>query len=263
MIFPNRDRIAHRLLRWFGWSMIGCLLLPLLFAVHVSFSPDSFLTPPTGEWSLRWYRAFLADHRWTAALARSFLVGAASACVAVIAGAPLAFAIARHRFRGRGGLTVVGLLPACVPPAALGMGLLPLLYAIGLWGNLAGLVLVHGLVGLPIVYLIARNHFDQLSPDLEAAARGLGASAWQGMVRVTLPLMRPALTAGAAAAFALSLNESMIALFLATPATETLPAVVWPQLRYSPSPLVAVASCISVAVAGVAIAIAVAGRRPP
>jgi ABC-type spermidine/putrescine transport system permease subunit II len=111
------------------------------------------------------------------------------------------------------------------------------------------LILVHGLVGLPVVYLIARNHFEQTSTDLEAAARGLGASPVQVAFRVTLPLLRPALLAGAAAAFAVSLGESMLTLFLATPTTETLPAVVWPELRYSPSPLVAVASCVSVAVA--------------
>src|SRR5262249_56071212 len=119
----------------------------------------------------------------------------------------------------------------------------------GVGGTLAGLVLVHGLVGLPITYLIARSHLDQTSPDLEAAARGLGASETQVMWRVALPLLRPALLAGAAAAFAVSLNESMLTVFLATPSTETLPAVVWPELRYSPSPLVAVASCVSVGVA--------------
>jgi ABC-type spermidine/putrescine transport system permease subunit II len=254
--------IRRLLVLLFGWAVVGCLLTPLLLAAWVSFSPDSFLTPPAGEWSVRWYVAFAADRRWTAALVRSLVVGVASAGVAVAAGAPLAFAVARHRFRGRGVLTGVVLLPACVPPAILGMGLLPLLYAVGLWGNPAGVVLGHGLVGLPVVYLIARNHFEQTSPDLEAAARGLGASPRQAAVRVTLPLLRPALLAGAAAAFAVSLNEAMLTLFLATPATETLPAVVWPQLRYSPSPLVAVASCVSVAVAlAVAFAFVVAGRR--
>src|SRR5262249_5163580 len=154
-----------------------------------------------------------------------------------------------YRFRGRGLLAGTVLLPVCAPPVVLGMGLLPLLYATGLWGNPAGLVLAHGLVCLPLVYLIVRSHFDQVSPDLEAAARGLGAWAWPPAVRVALPLGGPALLAAAAGAFAVSLNESMLTLFLATPTTETLPAVVWPQLRYSPSPLVAVASCVSVAVA--------------
>jgi len=237
------------LLMLFGWSVVLAVLSPLLFAAWVSFSPDSFLTPPGGEWSLRWYSAFAHDRRWSAALVRSLVVGAASAGVALAAGVPLAYAVARVRFWGRWVLGGAALLPACVPAAVLGMGLLPLLYAVGLWGSLTGLILVHGLVGLPVVYLIARTHFDQADADLEAAARGLGASGWQAFQRVTLPLMRPALLAGAASAFAVSLNESMLTVFLATPRTETLPAVVWPELRYSPSPLVAVASCVSVAVA--------------
>jgi ABC-type spermidine/putrescine transport system permease subunit II len=244
-----------------GWLVVSSLVTPLLFAAWVSFSPDSFLTPPTGKWSVRWYMAFVADRRWTAALTRSLVVGLAAAVVAVAAGAPLAFAVVRYRFWGRGVLAGAAVLPICVPPAVLGMGLLPLLYSAGLWGNPAGLVLVHGLVGLPVVYLIVRNHLEQTSPDLEAAARGLGASPRQVAVRVTLPLLRPVLVAGAASAFAVSLNESMLTLLLATPATETLPAVVWPQLRYSPSPLVAVASCVSVAVAlAVTAIIAVAER---
>jgi ABC-type spermidine/putrescine transport system permease subunit II len=103
-----------------------------------------------------------------------------------------------------------------------------------------------------------------MSPDLELAARGLGAGGWQVLRRVTLPLVRPALAVGGAAAFAVSLNESMVSLFLATPATETLPAVVWPQLRYAPSPLVAVASCASVVVAlAGAAAVARFGRGRP
>jgi ABC-type spermidine/putrescine transport system permease subunit II len=249
------------LLRLFGWSMVLAVLSPLLYAAWISFSPDSFLTPPAGEWSLRWYAAFLRDRRWSMALARGLVVAAASSGVAVAAGAPLAYAVARLRFRGRALLGGAALLPACVPPAVLAMGLLPLLYAAGLWGSLTGLILVHGLVGLPVVYLIARTHFAAADADLEAAARGLGASPWQAFRRVTLPLMRPALLAGAASAFAASLNESMLTLFLATPRTETLPAVVWPQLRYSPSPLAAVASCVSVAVA-LLVALAVLAARP-
>lgn len=225
------------------------LLAPLAFAVRVSFSPDSFLTYSPGDWSVRWYRAFLSDRRWAAAAGRSLVVAASAAGVALITGVPLAFAVARHRFRGRALLAAGAVLPACVPPAVLGMGLLPVFYAARLWGTLAGLVLAHGLLGLPVVFLVVRAHLAQLGPDLEAAARGLGASAWQAARRVTLPLVRPAVVAGAAAAFVISLNESMLTLFLATPATETLPAVVWPQLRYAASPLVAVASCVSTVIA--------------
>jgi ABC-type spermidine/putrescine transport system permease subunit II len=246
---------AGRLVAVFlGAAALGVLLAPLVVCVWVSFSPSSFLTLPTDEWSLRWYATFAEDRRWVTALVRSLVIAGLSAGVATATGGPLAYAAARYRFAGRRLLIGGALLPACVPPVALGMGLLPLLYAVRLWGHPAGLVLAHGLLGLPVVYLILRAHFDQASPDLEAAARGLGATPAQAAWRVTLPLAVPSLLAGAAAAFVGSLNEAMVTLFLATPSTETLPAVVWPQLRYAASPLVAVASCLSVASALIAAA---------
>jgi len=237
---PRRTAVAAA-----GTAALGLILAPAAFAVRVSFSPDSFLTYQPGEWSLRWYGAFAADRRWAAAAGRSLLVAGLAAAVAVGTGTPLAYAVTRYHFRGRGVAAAAAVLPACVPPAVLGMGLLPLFYATRLWGTLAGLVLAHGLLGLPVVFLTVAAHLRQGGTELEAAARGLGASAWQAARRVTLPLLRPAVLAGGAAAFVVSLNESMVTLFLATPSTETLPAVVWPQLRFAASPLVAVASCLS------------------
>ncbi|MFO0929458.1 MAG: hypothetical protein U0736_20915 [Gemmataceae bacterium] len=64
---------------------------------------------------------------------------------------------ARYRFHGRRVLATAVLLPFSVPAAVLGMGLLLLLHVTGL-GNPAGLMLVHGLLGLPVVYLTARRH---------------------------------------------------------------------------------------------------------
>lgn len=240
-----------------GWSAVAGLLAPVAFAVWVSFSPDSFLTPPAGQWSLRWYRAFATDARWSAAVGRSLFTAVLSAGVAVTAGTPLALALARYRFLGRGALSAAVILPACIPGAVLGMGLLPLFHVARLTGTPLGLVLAHGLLGLPVVVLIARDHLTRTSPDLEAAARGLGANGWQTTVRITLPLLRPAILAGAAAALAISLNESLVTVFLATPDTETLPTVAWSQLRYAPSPLVAVASSFG-ALAAVLIALVVA-----
>ncbi|MBY0396270.1 MAG: ABC transporter permease, partial [Thermoleophilia bacterium] len=76
---------------------------------------------------------------------------------------------------------------------------------------------------------------------------------------------RPALAVAAVGAFVLSLNEGMVSLFLATPATETLPAAVWPLLKDGASPLVAVASCASaaasLAVAALVAALAARKRR--
>jgi putative spermidine/putrescine transport system permease protein len=241
--------------------LLAGMLAPLVYAAWISFSPGEFLQPPTGAWSLRWYRLFLRSPQWTDSLWNSLEVAALAVAVALGAGTGLALAVTRYHFRGRRLLAGAVLLPLFVPAAVLGMGLLPLAHALGLWGSPLGLALAHGLVGLPVVFLVVRSALDEASPDLEAAARGLGAGPWRAFYRVTLPLIRPAVVSGAAMSFVLSLNEFTLALFLATPENETLPRVIWPNLRYSLSPLVAVASCVTIAVTVAGLAVTAGLRR--
>jgi ABC-type spermidine/putrescine transport system permease subunit II len=226
---------------------LAALLAPLAVALWVSFSPDELLRPPLDDWSLRWYRQFFREPRWQDALVNSLVVGTGSAVVAVAAGVPLAVAVTRATFAGRRLLAGLVLAPLCVPPLVLGMGLLPLWHLLGLWGTRLALVLAHAMMGLPIVYLAARAALEGVPPGLEEAARGLGAGPWRTFWRITWPLVRLGVLTGAALAFVLSLNESVVALFLAAPETETLARVIWPELRYSLSPLVAVASGLTLA----------------
>ncbi len=231
-----------------GWAVLLMLSAPVLYTGWVSFSPDSFFTPPTKEWSLRWYRAFLADGRWMSAAVRSFQVGLFSAFIGVTTATFVAYASRESSRTTQRIITMILLLPICLPPAALATGLLPVVYLMRLWGTVFSLVLVHAALGLPIAYLIVQTHLTKQLRDLERAARGLGASRLQSVWRITLPLLRMPLTAAAVSLFVLSLNETFISLFLATPTNETLPAVMWPQLRFAASPLVAVASCATAAI---------------
>src|SRR5207249_1520763 len=89
---------------------------------------------------------------------------------------------------------------------------------------------------------------SQADPDLESAARGLGARPWTAFRHVTLPLILPAVLAGAVIALILSVNEFTLALFLSTPRVRTLPAALWPEARDKETPLLAAASCLSVLV---------------
>ena len=239
-----RKRIVSWVIGLVGWSVVLLLLVPIVYACWISFSPVESLAPPAGDWSLRSYRAFFADRRWTAALGNSFRVGFLSVGIALVTGLPLAYALARHHFRGRSVLGIGVLLPLAMPPVVLGVGLLPAVHALGLWGSTISLALAHALFGLPVVCVLIRSALVSGGTELEWAARGLGASAGRAFWRVTFPLIRPAMLAGALMAFILSINDFMLALFLATPETETLPRVLWPQLRYAMSPVAAAASGI-------------------
>ena len=229
-------------------AAIGLLLLmlwPAIDAAWLSFSPDSFLTPPTNQWSFQWYRIFFVDRRWAAAIFRSFMLASASATLGVVIAAPAAWAVERDRSWIGGILKAGMLLPIAIAPVVLGMGLLPILYRLELAGSPIALIGVHMVMALPLLFWIFRNSLAQRSNRLEAAARGLGASPWQAFRFVTVPLAIPALIASWICGFLISWNEGIVTVFLTTPSTETLPTLAWRQLKFSVSPLVAVASCLS------------------
>lgn len=235
--------------RWIGrsvgWLALALLMAPPLYACWLSFAPDEFLIPPTREWSLRWYGEFVRSPRWMAALGESLLVGALAVACSLGMGLPLAYALVRFPSRSESLLLGAILLPLATPPLLLSIGLLPLIQALGLWGTSLALALSHSLYGMPMVCWLSRAALRGVNPEIEQAARGLGASGWQVAYRITLPLLVPSVLAGAVMAFVLSLNEFILSLFLATPESETLPRVLWPNLRYALSPLVAVASCLT------------------
>jgi len=230
--------------RWLGWLAVAALTMPMAYTAWISFSPDSLLTPPTHDWSLKWYAALAADRRWTTAITQSLIVGVLASIISTLAATAAALALRRLAAAAQGAVMLGMLLPVMTPPAAWGTGLLPLVYMTGLWGTAAALALVHGVLGMPIALLVLRSFLTERIEELESAARGLGARPGEVYRRVTLPLLRPAMITAALAAFLISLNESLLTLFLATPTNETLPAIIWPQLRFSASPLVAAGSCL-------------------
>jgi ABC-type spermidine/putrescine transport system permease subunit II len=138
--------------------------------------------------------------------------------------------------------------PLLMPPVVIAMGLLPMMQRLGIWGSLSSISIAHALLALPVTAMVAESALEEFDRNLQAAARGLGASHWECVRTVVLPLSMPALVAAATIAAILSINEFIVALFLGTPETETLPKVIWPNLRYTLTPLVAAASTISLAI---------------
>jgi ABC-type spermidine/putrescine transport system permease subunit II len=155
--------------------------------------------------------------------------------------------VTRFHFHGRQLLSGAVLLPMFVPAVVLAMGLLPLMMNTRLRGTTVAIAVAHTLVSLPVVFLLLRSTLMQVDRELEQAARGLGAGPFVAFKRVTLPLIYPAVLAGAVIAFILSANEFILAQFLSTPRVRTLPAALWPMARDKETPLLAASSCLMVA----------------
>lgn len=237
------------------------LLAPFIMAVAMSFSPGVLLEMPRDRLSWRWYAELANDLRWRDSLINSLEVALLSAALATLSGVALALGQAHVYFRGQRLLSGAALLPLFTPSVVLGIGLLPLFHLLGLAGSKMGLALAHALVSLPVVFLMVRSALCEIDRNLEWAARGLGAGPLRAFYRVTWPLLRPAIGSAALFSFVLSFNEFTLALFLTAPESETLPRVIWPELRYSLSPLVAAASTGSIALTLLGLGVAAGLRR--
>lgn len=241
-------------LAWHGFAVLMCIyfLAPMVIAVLMSFTPSRFLRMPTDHWSLRWYGEFFRDPKWMESLSNSLIVAGLTIVISLFVGMTAALAFTRHKFRGGTTIYTLALTPVFTPAVIIGMSMLGLAYQTGLWGTHVIIAIAHSLWAFPLVIMVLRISLDGLDRSIEEAARGMGASAFQVFYLIILPLIAPAVLVGALFAFIISINEFIMALFLGTSETETMPRVIYPTLRYRLTPVVAAAS-------GVLMLITVAG----
>lgn len=228
-----------------GLLMLALLAMPLVLSLLVSFTDSEIIeVPALGSWSLRWYERFFNDPIWQIGAVNSVLIALITTAISVLVGTSAALAFERFDFPAKKTINLFILLPLFVPPVVLGMQNLAWHQRIGLWGNLVSLAIAHSLWAMPLVFTVMRAAFRGVDRRLEEAARGMGASPGVVFRRITLPLIWPGLLVSAFFSFIISLNEFVMSLFLATPRVQTISTLIYPQLSYNLSPLVAAASAI-------------------
>jgi len=182
-------------------------------------------------------------------------VAGTSTLTAFVVGVPLAFVVARKRFWGRELVDSLATLPLVLPPTVLGYYLIVLVGRQGWLGrwledtlgiNLIftwqGAVLAAAVVSLPLVFKSARAAFEDVNLDLENVARTLGLSEAAVFFRVSLPLARRGLLAGAMLAFARAMGEFGATLMVAgnlPGKTQTLSLAVYTAVQTGNDPLAA------------------------
>jgi putative spermidine/putrescine transport system permease protein len=144
--------------------------------------------------------------------------------------------------------SVVLLSPILFPGIVLGLSLLVAFYRVGLAQTFVGLVAGHTVLVTPFVIRLVMASLAEFDPAVEEAAQNLGAGWWRTLFRITLPLIRPGILAGAVFAFIVSFDELVITLFLAGPSLQTLPIRIFTYVEYSSDPTIsAVSTCLIVA----------------
>ena len=231
--------------RWLGWSVLGLgfafLYLPILLLMIYSFNESKLATVWSG-FSTRWYGELFNNRQILDALWISLKVAFWTACASTVLGTMAAMVMTRFkRFPGK---TMFGALitaPLVMPEVILGFSLMTLLVAMGgIPGfparGVTSIWIAHVTFTLSFVTVVVSSRLQELDRSLEEAAMDLGAGRLKVFLQITLPIIAPALVAGWLLAFTLSLDDVVIASFVAGPSSTTLPMKVFASVRMGIKP---------------------------
>lgn len=230
--FRLRRRLGRVLADTAALGILAVFLLPLVWLVLLSFKSrlEIFAWPPRFFGftpTIENYAAVLGGARsFLPALSNSLLVALLATALSLLAGVTAGFALAKRRVGGARMMGLALLFFRMMPPVALLLPYYLMFRGAGMLGTLTATALAHAVFAVAIVLWMLRDAFGELPGEIEEAATVDGCTTWQMFRYVSLPLVRPALTASAIFAFMTSWNEFIFAATLSDSRTRTIPVAV-------------------------------------
>jgi spermidine/putrescine transport system permease protein len=206
--------IREHLVTFAGLAALGYLLLPIVIVFVFSFNQ------PAGRFNFSWNHFSFAA--WSdvcgvagmcGSLWLSIRLGLLATLGATVLGTLLAFALVRHRFRGRGPLNLLVFLPMATPEIVMGSSLLALFVQGGVDRGFVTLFIAHVLFCMSFVVVTVKARLQGMDPRLEQAAADLYATPFQTFRRITLPLVLPGIVSAALLSFSLSFDDFIVTNF--------------------------------------------------
>ncbi len=241
-----------RLLRWAlrAWAavILVFIYLPIAVLIVFSFEDSKTIGFPIRGVSTRWYEGIPGNDQLVGAIWTSILIAVVVAVVSTIIGTMAAFPLVRARLRWPNAVRVLVTMPIMVPGVLLGVGLLVFLAGVlHLRLSLLTVVAGHLVLTMPFVVLIVSARLQGFDRRLEWAAADLGASPARTLRHVVLPLIAPAIAAGALISVTLSIDEFVVT-FFTIGSQLTLPIYIYTQIKFGVTPEVnAVATLLLIA----------------
>jgi ABC-type spermidine/putrescine transport system permease subunit II len=233
----------------FTLFIVVYIAIPILVTLTMSFNDAAMIRFPIKQWSLRWYQDFFASPQWMEALQNSLIIAVGTTILSTTAGVLAAWAFERYKFRGRGLLYLLIMMPLFMPGVVLGLGVAIAFgnldiggYAI--YGSRGLVVLAHSLWAMPLVFMLMEATFRTIDHRIVEASYDLGAKPLRTFFEIVVPAVSTGIISAALFAFTISLNEFVMALFLTNRDTQTLPVLMWLSLRSAGTPHLAVAAVV-------------------
>ncbi|WP_374971225.1 carbohydrate ABC transporter permease [Terrabacter sp. BE26] len=208
-----------------AWMAVGGALVAFVFlspylimvldslrtSTDVKSTPTSILPK---VWQLNTYATILGDERFLNWLKTSLIVATGSTVIVVLVAIPAAFMTARHRFPGRGAFLFLVLVTQMFAPTSLVVGLYRQFFELNLINTYAALIITNAAFNLAFAIWILHGFFSSIPLEVEEAASLDGATRWQVLRRVMLPLTLPGLVTATIFTFIAAWNEYVVALTL-------------------------------------------------
>jgi spermidine/putrescine transport system permease protein len=259
-----RRRLGDRLLFAYTWLIIAWLCLPIAVMILFGFNDTRGRYNQTFQGlTLKWYGRLFEIPALTDALRNSLLIAVLAMVIAGGLGTLVGIALGRYRFRGQGTTNLIMFAVISSPELVMGASLLSYFVSAGLGLGVVTILISHVMFSVSFVAVVVRARVLTLDPNIEEAARDLGAGPWTTFRLVTLPIIFPAVLSGGLLAFVLSIDDFVITNFTSG-TTTTFPLWIWGATRVGLPPQVNVMGTLIFAV-GILIAVAnvIAARRRP
>lgn len=226
-------------MRWLKTGYLGFvyLLLYLPIAVLVVFSFNASRNPYRWQGlSLEWYARLWDNDALIQAALNSLLLATSAATLSTLIGTLTAIALHRYRFRGKRVLNGMLFVVMMSPDIVLAISLLVLFILLGIKLGYLSLLLAHVTFCLPFVVVTVYARLTGFNPQIIEAARDLGATEWQMLRTVLVPIIFPAVMAGWLLGFTLSLDDVVVSIFVTGPTFEVLPLRIYSMVRLGVKP---------------------------
>ncbi|KAA0972071.1 ABC transporter permease [Aureimonas fodinaquatilis] len=228
----------------FGIAIVAFLLLPLVAILPLAFTSSIFLNYPIPSFSTRWFSELATANAWRLSIVNSLIIGSGATLLSVVLGTLAALGLSGRALPFAGFFRTVFLLPMVVHAVVLGVGLQISLSRIGLASTYLGVIVSHAVLCVPFVVVSVSTALAGIDRTTLRAAASLGANPVTVFRRVTMPLAMPGIVTGAVFAFATSLDEVVLTLFVAGPNQRTLARQMFSSIRENISPAVAAAALL-------------------
>jgi putative spermidine/putrescine transport system permease protein len=239
------------------------LLLPIAIVVPMSFSTAiSFEFPPPG-YSLGYYAKYFTSEEWLHPTLNSFVIALGATALTMLLVVPAAFGYVRYRFRGKAFVNLLMMAPLIVPHVVSAVAYYGFLGRVRLTGTLLGVIVAHGVLAVPVAFLVITATLKGFDRNLERAAMSSGAGPLRTFFHVTLPVLRPGMLVGALFAFLSSFNEAVVVIFIGGREASTLPKKMYESIRLESDPVIAVVSTLLVGAVVLGVLLSTFMRRRP